>query len=61
MPKCRSGRHYWTRPEDAEKCCNPKWRRVLLVGRDITQFKGERGAAKSDAASYAHGWEESDA
>lgn len=27
---CSSGRHTWSRPEDAGKCCNG-WRRVLHV------------------------------
>ena len=58
MPKCRSGRHYWSRSNDAEKCCNPKWRRVLLVGRDVGRKDVVgRSAAKKDAAVYAHAWE----
>lgn len=27
---CCSGKHEWERPEDAEKCCRPEWRRVAL-------------------------------
>ena len=30
MAKSPSGRHTWSRPEDARKCCNG-WRRVLYV------------------------------
>ncbi|MBA2704808.1 MAG: hypothetical protein H0U60_13265 [Blastocatellia bacterium] len=30
---CKSGKHHWTDPEAAAKCCNG-WRRVLLVGAE---------------------------
>lgn len=29
---CKSGRHAWTQPEDADKCCNG-WRRELRVAQ----------------------------
>lgn len=32
MHLCRTGRHAWLSPEDAAKCCDPAWRRVLAVG-----------------------------
>jgi len=32
--KCRSGKHEWTDPEDAARCCDPRWRRDLRVGVD---------------------------
>jgi hypothetical protein len=31
MHPCKSGRHWWTDKEDADKCCDPQWRRVLAV------------------------------
>jgi hypothetical protein len=32
MHLCRSGCHTWFNAADAEKCCDPSWRRILLVG-----------------------------
>ena len=32
MYSCRSGRHTWFNAADAEKCCDPSWRRILVVG-----------------------------
>jgi hypothetical protein len=29
---CRSGHHTWFNAADAEKCCDPLWRRILVVG-----------------------------
>ena len=63
---CQSGKHWWTRDEDAEKCCNPRYIRVLsfgsgdntqmidgqLIGRVwIDVFEDE--AWKNSAASFA--------
>lgn len=31
MYQCKSGRHYWLNPEDADKCCNG-FSRVLIIG-----------------------------
>ena len=28
---CKSGKHFWTNPADAEKCCNG-YKRVLVLG-----------------------------
>ncbi len=36
--RCMSGLHEWTDQADAEKCCHPDWKRILLVGNDA--FKG---------------------
>lgn len=33
MYRCQSGRHWWLSAESAERCCNPEWRRVLVVQR----------------------------
>jgi hypothetical protein len=43
MYPCRSGRHTWLDAADAEKCCNPAWRRILVVGdvRDATHIIAE--------------------
>ncbi len=27
--KCQSGKHEWTNPASAERCCSPHWRREL--------------------------------
>jgi hypothetical protein len=43
--KCQSGKHEWTNPEDAAKCCNG-WHRELRVG-----FSTNNGVAW-----YAHTW-----
>ncbi len=32
MAICKSGRHHWISPEDAARCCDAAWTRVLLVG-----------------------------
>lgn len=42
--RCRSGRHEWTDPADATKCCDPAWERRLWVG-------GLR-----DRPAYGHYW-----
>ena len=31
MTMCKSGQHWWDRQEDADKCCNPEYRRNLVV------------------------------
>jgi hypothetical protein len=33
MYACKSGRHYWYSPLDADKCCDPELRRVLVVAQ----------------------------
>jgi hypothetical protein len=30
--KCVSGKHEWTDPDDAAKCCRPDWQRCVQVG-----------------------------
>lgn len=30
--KCQSGRHEWTDPIGAERCCDPDWTRELRFG-----------------------------
>ena len=32
MFQCTSARHWWLSPEDAARCCDPQWRRVLVFG-----------------------------
>jgi hypothetical protein len=50
MMLCKSGRHYWLDPADAEKCCNG-WKRILLLpgdeepDMDIRWVRGEYGYA----------------
>lgn len=31
MARCKSGKHEWSNPADAAKCCNG-WHRVLVLG-----------------------------
>ena len=31
MTLCATGRHWWTDPEDALRCCNPRYKRCLAV------------------------------
>jgi hypothetical protein len=31
LPLCRSGRHTWLELQDAERCCNPAYRRELRL------------------------------
>jgi len=30
--RCRTGRHVWTDPQDAARCCDPAYARILRVG-----------------------------
>jgi hypothetical protein len=31
LPVCRSGRHAWFDQEDADRCCDPRYRRELRL------------------------------
>jgi hypothetical protein len=31
LPRCRSGRHTWFEQEDADRCCDPRYRRELRL------------------------------
>lgn len=31
--KCKSGKHEWQSEISASRCCDPKWRRVLMMGK----------------------------
>ena len=37
---CKSGKHFWTNPADAEKCCNGYKRVLVLGGGDNQQEAG---------------------
>ena len=37
---CKSGKHFWTNPADAEKCCNGYKRILVLGGGDNQQESG---------------------
>lgn len=30
MYQCTSGKHWWTEKDDADRCCDPAWRRDLV-------------------------------
>ena len=33
MYQCHGGHHWWLSAESAERCCNPEWRRVLVIAQ----------------------------
>lgn len=33
MYQCKSGNHWWLSAENAERCCNPEWRRILVIAQ----------------------------
>jgi hypothetical protein len=37
MPQCRSTKHNWLTQEDADKCCDPDWHRIVVYGKDVAQ------------------------
>lgn len=36
---CRSGKHTWLTQGRADKCCNPSWRKVLLILREHPELQ----------------------
>lgn len=35
--KCYSGKHEWSDPTSAQRCCNPRWSRELRYGMSDLQ------------------------
>ena len=55
MPtKCQSGRHHWTDPRDAARCCSPEWRRELRIWGDHDDLDPE--GRRYDPQGFVHGW-----
>lgn len=52
MYKCASGRHYWTNPDDAAKCCNG-YERQLLLGKDALGCDHFCGALEGTVYGYS--------
>jgi hypothetical protein len=54
---CVSGRHAWFDKADAEKCCNPRWRRALLLGADVRDSEVPLQVDAQACAAYGRRWE----
>lgn len=37
---CKSGRHHWLLSQDAAKCCDPDWMRILRVAGPGDDLRG---------------------
>lgn len=55
MARCKSGRHEWTRAEDAERCCNG-YKRVLLLGADVREASTLGHGTLEGATPYGFAW-----
>jgi len=53
-PRCRSGRHVWTDPLDAERCCSPEWRRMVVFSHQSDRLD-PLGRVRDDVG-LIHGW-----
>jgi len=54
---CTSGRHFWTDPTDAAKCCHPAWRRLLLIGAAAKASETPLQVEPVTGAVYGRRWE----
>lgn len=58
MHRCKSGRHLWLRPDDAERCCHPLWQRLLVLnpgpGDRTTHHARDAEAETSYGRKWAH-------
>lgn len=59
MYKCRTGKHWWIYVEDADKCCDPQWERILLVGpKSIRQhLGGVRSVIQMEGTVVGFAWQ----
>lgn len=53
--KCRSGQHEWSNEKDARHCCQPGWKRILLVGPEIKEHPQEL-LTVIPGEQMAHAW-----
>lgn len=54
--RCTSGRHEWTNPEDAEKCCEG-FKRVLVIG-DTIGCNNHGSSPLPGGTYYGYRWEQ---
>ena len=54
---CQSGKHFWTDKADAEKCCDPAWQRILLVGADTAESDVPLQYDAEAKTCYGRKWE----
>lgn len=54
--KCLSGKHEWSDPTSAQRCCAPAWRRVLRRSDEVTPGEAPDGAIYVDGESLVWVW-----
>jgi hypothetical protein len=55
--KCRSGKHEWSDPIDASRCCCCYWRRVMVPrGEEETLDRHGRHPITCDGFVFVYGW-----
>ncbi len=55
MPFCKSGKHYWTDLEDAQKCCNGYVRRLVIPKSPYDLLDCDR-VVVNDIKPYGYKW-----
>lgn len=60
MPYCISGYHFWSDHSDSEKCCNPKWKRILLLGPAAKQGDSSICYDQGAESLYSRKWVKTD-
>lgn len=59
---CRSGKHAWLTQGRADKCCNPSWRKILLVLREYPELSNNLPEddilVDCEGVLCVHHWEE---
>jgi hypothetical protein len=57
MPWCRTGRHYWSEPLDATRCCSGEWRRALRMRGDEQDLDSRgRRIVCAQGRTWVAGW-----
>lgn len=52
--KCSSGKHTWHDQLCADRCCNPKWERILILPNErIRQVLNDDPNISADGINYA--------
>ena len=51
--KCSRGVHEWTDSLDAERCCNPDWKRILIVPGEKLKDVLENPRVAQDGINYS--------
>ena len=52
---CRTGKHGWTDPVNAERCCSGEWERVLRPVNDAEDLDKE-GRVYQHSTPFVYGW-----